>query len=104
MFRAPHISNSEYLRFLPIKSQYASEFGHLLRVLMIYAEVEQALDYLTGLKGHYHFISDILPRRRLTLGVPCRNRAIQKSCHFDPRLRTENTSKYLLVLLHVVAG
>lgn len=41
----------EYLHLSPIRTQYASEFGHLLRVLMIYAAAENALDYLTGLRG-----------------------------------------------------
>ncbi|KAK2463681.1 hypothetical protein APHAL10511_004432 [Amanita phalloides] len=47
---AVHSTLPEYLHLAPIKTQYASEFGHLLRVLMIYAEAEHALDYLTGLE------------------------------------------------------
>lgn len=39
---------SEYL-FLPgIRTQYASELGHLIRVLTIYAKIEHALDLLNG--------------------------------------------------------
>ncbi|KAF8631873.1 hypothetical protein AX15_002143 [Amanita polypyramis BW_CC] len=45
-----HSTLPEYLHLPPIKNQYASEFGHLLRVLVIYAKVEEALDYLTGVK------------------------------------------------------
>ncbi|KAF8636421.1 hypothetical protein AX17_003603 [Amanita inopinata Kibby_2008] len=47
---AVHSTLPEYLYLPPIKTQYASEFGHLIRILMIYAKVEYALDYLSGLK------------------------------------------------------
>ncbi|KIL69466.1 hypothetical protein M378DRAFT_787408 [Amanita muscaria Koide BX008] len=48
---APHSTLPEYLHLPPIKTQDASEFGHLIRVLLIYARVEHALDRLTDLKG-----------------------------------------------------
>lgn len=47
---AVHSTLPEYLHLAPIKTQYASEFGHLIRVLSIYAKAENALDYLTGLR------------------------------------------------------
>ncbi|KAJ8521576.1 hypothetical protein ONZ45_g1741 [Pleurotus djamor] len=45
---AVHSTLPEYL-FLPaIRTQYASELGHLIRVLTIYAKIERALDLLNG--------------------------------------------------------
>ncbi|PFH51901.1 hypothetical protein AMATHDRAFT_58110 [Amanita thiersii Skay4041] len=47
---AVHSTLPEYIYLQPIKTQYASEFGHLIRILTIYAKVEYALDTLNGLK------------------------------------------------------
>lgn len=41
-------SHIEYLYLPAIRTQYASEFGHLIRVITIYARVEFALDELNG--------------------------------------------------------
>lgn len=38
----------EYLYLPAVKTQYASEFGHLIRILSIYAKVEHALDEMNG--------------------------------------------------------
>ena len=38
----------EYLYLPAVKTQYASEFGHLIRILSIYAKVEYALDEMNG--------------------------------------------------------
>ena len=38
----------EYLYLPAVKTQYASEFGHLIRILSIYAKVEHALDETNG--------------------------------------------------------
>jgi len=40
----------EYLYLSAVRTQYASEFGHLIRVITIYARVEYALDGLNGMK------------------------------------------------------
>lgn len=40
--------NIEYLYLPAVRTQYASEFGHLIRVLSIYAKMEFALDALNG--------------------------------------------------------
>ena len=40
--------NIEYLYLPAVKTQYASEFGHLIRILSIYAKVEHALDEMNG--------------------------------------------------------
>ncbi|TFK71646.1 hypothetical protein BDN72DRAFT_764612 [Pluteus cervinus] len=41
-----HSTLPEYLYLPAIRTQYASEFGHLIRVISIYAKVEYALDEL----------------------------------------------------------
>ncbi|KAJ8695088.1 hypothetical protein PTI98_007706 [Pleurotus ostreatus] len=47
-----HSTLPEYL-FLPgIRTQYASELGHLIRVLTIYAKIEHALDLLNDPDAH----------------------------------------------------
>ena len=38
----------EYLYLPAVKTQYASEFGHLIRILSIYAKVEHSLDEMNG--------------------------------------------------------
>ncbi|KAF8661296.1 hypothetical protein AX16_001395 [Volvariella volvacea WC 439] len=40
---AVHSTLPEYLHLPPVRTQYASEFGHLIRVLRVYAKVEYAL-------------------------------------------------------------
>ncbi|KAF9054372.1 fungal-specific transcription factor domain-containing protein [Panaeolus papilionaceus] len=43
-----HSTLPEYLYLPAVRTQYASEFGHLIRVLSIYAKMEFALDALNG--------------------------------------------------------
>lgn len=45
----------EYLYLPAVRTAYASEFGHLIRILSIYAKVEFALDEMNGgsLTGGY---------------------------------------------------
>lgn len=47
-----HSTLPEYLYLPAVRTQYASEFGHLIRVISIYAKVELALDELNGPEGH----------------------------------------------------
>ncbi|KAG6821195.1 hypothetical protein H0H93_004015 [Arthromyces matolae] len=42
-----HSTLPEYLYLPAVRMQYSSEFGHLIRVITIYAKVESALDELT---------------------------------------------------------
>ncbi|KAG6812742.1 hypothetical protein H0H92_000788 [Tricholoma furcatifolium] len=44
-----HSTLPEYLYLPAVRMQYSSEFGHLIRVITIYAKVESALDELTAL-------------------------------------------------------
>ena len=39
----------EYLYLPAVRTQYASEFGHLIRILTIFAKMEYVLDELNGL-------------------------------------------------------
>ncbi|KAG5647462.1 hypothetical protein DXG03_009393 [Asterophora parasitica] len=43
-----HSTLPEYLYLPAVRTQYSSEFGHLLRVVTIYAKVENALDELSN--------------------------------------------------------
>ncbi|PPQ75884.1 hypothetical protein CVT24_000739 [Panaeolus cyanescens] len=43
-----HSTLPEYLYLPAVRTQYASEFGHLIRILSIYAKMEFALDALNG--------------------------------------------------------
>ncbi|KAL0953614.1 hypothetical protein HGRIS_004821 [Hohenbuehelia grisea] len=43
---AVHSTLPEYLYLAAIRTQYASEFGHLIRVITIYAKIEHTLDLL----------------------------------------------------------
>ncbi|KAF5383734.1 hypothetical protein D9615_003526 [Tricholomella constricta] len=43
-----HSTLPEYLYLPAVRTQYSSEFGHLVRVVTIYAKMENALDELTG--------------------------------------------------------
>jgi len=38
----------EYLYLPAVRTQYSSEFGHLIRILSIYSKMEYALDELNG--------------------------------------------------------
>ncbi|CAA7267424.1 unnamed protein product [Cyclocybe aegerita] len=43
-----HSTLPEYLYLPAVRTQYASEFGHLIRIVSIYAKMEYALDELNG--------------------------------------------------------
>ncbi|KAF9453564.1 hypothetical protein P691DRAFT_21703 [Macrolepiota fuliginosa MF-IS2] len=47
-----HSTLPEYLYLGAVRTQYASEFGHLIRVITIYARVEYALDGLNDPETH----------------------------------------------------
>lgn len=55
----------EYLYLPAVKTQYASEFGHLIRILSIYARVEHALDEMNG--SCSTFLSHFLGSRMLLI-------------------------------------
>ena len=38
----------EYLYLPPVRMQYGSEFGHLVRIVTIFAKMEHVLDELNG--------------------------------------------------------
>lgn len=40
--------NIEYLYLPAVRTQYASEFGHLIRIISIYAKMECTLDEVNG--------------------------------------------------------
>ena len=55
----------EYLYLPAVKTQYASEFGHLIRILSIYAKVEHALDEMNG--SCFTFLSHFLGSQMLLI-------------------------------------
>ncbi|KAG5219902.1 zinc cluster transcription factor [Salix suchowensis] len=73
----------EYL-FLPgIRTQYASELGHLIRVLTIYAKIEHALDLLNGWRSSKEPYSNLLTK----YCTICRPRRTRRPACSAPRGR-----------------
>ncbi|KAG6886228.1 hypothetical protein C0993_010790 [Termitomyces sp. T159_Od127] len=60
-----HSTLPEYLRLPAVRMQYSSEFGHLIRVVTIYAKVESAMDQLTNSDSNTNAPAAILEAQRM---------------------------------------
>ncbi|KAG6910028.1 hypothetical protein DXG01_013752 [Tephrocybe rancida] len=60
-----HSTLPEYLYLPAVKMQYSSEFGHLIRVVTIYAKVESALDEFTDPESNSNASGALLEAERM---------------------------------------
>lgn len=54
--RTSHTLKIEYLYLPAVRTQYSSEFGHLIRVAAIHAKLEQAVEQLEGKYPSYEYV------------------------------------------------